>query len=157
MYLLIFLLDKIPHKLYILIVRIKILTFGLISLLMMSFVFSAEKKREVDPWQKLFTEPCEIIYFIMKDGTPFRCSSGETRRVHVPIEELKKRLKNEKEAYEIKDIAIVIHNHRTKRRFLEADWKFYRDLKRYGFSGQFLMYCHIANKTYDIEENKKSK
>ena len=120
---------------------------GLYLALLVPFFAAAE----INPWQKFFTEPCEIVYFIMKDGQPFRVSSGGVKSIHVPIEELKKRLKDEKEAYEIKDIAIIIHNHRTKARFLEADRKFYRDLKRRGFNGQFLMYCHRTNKTYDIE------
>ena len=118
--------------------------------------FLCAENSKVNSWQKLFIEPCEIIYFIMKDGQPFRVSSGGIKGIHVPIEELKKRLKNEKEAYEIKDIAVVIHNHRTKPRFLEADWKFYRDLKRRGFKGRFLLYCHRTNKVYDIEDKKKS-
>lgn len=134
--------------------RTKVLTLGLICLLMLGSVLFAEKK-QIIVWKELFTEPCEIVYFIMKDGQPFRVSSGGVKSIHVPIEELKKRLKDEKEAYEIKDIAIVIHNHRTKPRFLEADWKFYRDLKKRGFNGQFLMYCHRTNKVYDIENNSK--
>lgn len=127
---------------------------GLYAALLLCFVFPAEK-REINSWQELFTEPCEIVYFIMEDGQPFRVGSGGVRSIYVPIEELKKRLKNEKEGYEIKDIAIVIHNHRTKRKFLSADWKFYRDLKRRGFNGRFLLYCHRTEKVYDIEEKKK--
>ena len=128
---------------------------GLYLALLLCFVFSSEKNKQIKSWQELFTEPCEIVYFIMKDDTPFRCSSGREKSIHVPIEELKKRLKNEKERYEIKDIAIIIHNHRTKARFLEADWKFYRDLKHRGFNGQFLMYCHRTKEVYDIEEKKE--
>jgi len=127
----------------------------LVLIILPLLVLSAEKEAEVNPWQKFFTEPGEIVYFIMKDRQPFQVSSGRVKSIHVPIEELKKRLKNEEEGYEIKDIAIVIHNHRTKARFLEADWKFYRDLKRRGFNGRFLMYCHRTKITYDIEDNKK--
>ncbi len=137
--------------------RAKILTLGLIYFLLLGSVLSAEKKRQINFWQSLFTEPCEIVYFIMKDGQPFRCSSGRVKSIHVPIEELKKKLKNEEKAYKIKDIAIVIHNHRTKRRFLPADWKFYRELKRRGFNGRFLLYCHRTNKIYDIEDKAKSR
>lgn len=136
--------------------KAKVLILGLIYLLMLSCVLSGEKKKTVT-WQELFTEPCEVVYFIMKDGQPFRVSSGGVKSIHVPIEELKKRLKNEKEGYEIKDIAIVIHNHRTKRRFSSADWKFYRDLKHQGFNGRFLMYCHMTNKVYDIKDEEGSK
>lgn len=127
----------------------------LVIIILPLFIFSAQKKIGIKFWQELFTEPAEIVYFIMKDDQPFRVSSGRVKSIYVPIEELKKRLKNEKEAYEIKDIAIVIHNHRTKRRFSSADWKFYRDLKRRGFNGRFLLYCQRTNKTYDIGDDKK--
>ena len=131
----------------------------ILSILLVCFftLYGEEKNFISSYWQKFFTEPCEIVYFIMKDDTPFRISSGSVKSIYVPIEELKKRLKNEKEAYEIKDIAIVIHNHRTKPRFLQADWKFYRNFKRRGFNGQFLMYCHRTNKVYDIEDKGESK
>lgn len=131
--------------------RAKILVLSLILLLI---PLSGTEKADVlnYGWEELFTEPCEIVYFIMKDGQPFRISSRSVKSIHVPIEELKKRLKNEKEAYEIKDIAIVIHNHQNSRKFSPGDWQFYRDLKRRGFDGQFLMYCHMTNKTYNIED-----
>lgn len=136
--------------------KTKILILGLIYLLLLGPALSGEEKRQFNiSWEELFTEPCEIVYFIMKDGQPFRVSSGGVKSIYVPIEELKKRLKNEEEAYEIKDIAIVIHNHRTKPRFLAADWKFYRDLKSRGFNGLFLMYCHRTSKTYNIEKKSK--
>ena len=118
----------------------------------LALLLPAEEKKSANPWQKFFTEPCEIVYFIMKDRQPFRVSSGRVKSIYVPIEELEERLKNEEEGYEIKDIAIVIHNHRTKKRFLSADWKFYRDLKKRGFNGRFLIYCHMTNKTYNIED-----
>lgn len=112
--------------------RTKIMILGLICLLMLGCALSFEKKSQTNSWRNLFTEPVEIVYFIMKDNQPFRVSNEGVKSIHVPIEELKKRLKNEKEAYEIKDIAIVIHNHRTGRKFSPADWKFYGDLKEAG-------------------------
>lgn len=62
---------------------------------------------------------------------------------------LKKELK--KKGYEIKDIAVIIHNHLTVCRFSDEDHKRYRRLKKYGFEGLFLVYCHTSDKVYDIE------
>lgn len=134
--------------------KVKSLVLSLIFLIV-TLQLSAEEKRKINSWQELFTEPCEIIYFIMKDSQPFRVSSGGVTNTHVPIEELSKRLKNEEEGYEIKDIAIVIHNHHTGRRFSPADWTFYRDLKHRGFNGRFLMYCHKTKEVYNIEDGNK--
>lgn len=125
--------------------------------LYLAFLIPLFAAADFNSWKDLFTEPCEIVYFIMKDRQPFRISNEGVKSIHVPIEELEKRLKGEKEAYEIKDIAIVIHNHRTGRKFSPADWKFYGDLKKRGFNGRFLIYCHMTNKTYDIETEEANK
>jgi len=128
--------------------RIKILTLGLIFLLSLGSVLSAGGK-QINFWQKFFTEPVETIYFIMRDGTLFKKSNQEERLIRLSAGILKEDLK--KKSYKIKDIAIIIHNHRFERKFSDADWKFYRDLKKRGFNGLFLLYCHGTNKIYTLE------
>jgi len=119
-------------------------------------VLPTEKEAEVNPWQKFFTEPFETIYFIMKDGAPFRYSNKNKKGIYMNIEVLQERLKKVKgKDYSIKDIAVFIHNYYTRCKFSLEDRKFYRKFKRYGFNGLFLLYCHRTNKTYDIEDNKK--
>lgn len=130
----------------------KVLTLGLIYLLMMSFIFSAKEESHFNFWQKFFTEPVETIYIIMKDGTLFKYTNHEERLIHLGAGILEDTLK--KRSYKIKDIAIIIHNHRLEREFSESDWRLYRDLKRRSFDGLFLIYCHRTNKTYCLEDKK---
>ena len=153
--------DKIIHKSYLLIagaikMRMKILILGLICLLMLSPVLSAEKKEiaNVD-WRELFTEPIEIVYIIMKDGATFPHTSKHGAMVDMSIGRLEEELRKIKgKNYSIKEIAVVIHNHRMNKNFGQEDWRQYRMLKKYGFNGQFLLYCHRTKKVYDIEKSK---
>lgn len=132
----------------------KIRTLGLICLLVLGSVLFAEKKAPPNPWQQLFTEPFEIAYVIMKDRITFTYTSGLENEVYISIGKLEKKLK--KMGYKIEDIVVVIHNHLTDYKFSPRDYKMYRRLKKYGFKGHFLLYSHMTNKTYDIEDGKKS-
>lgn len=138
--------------------KAKILILGLIYLLMVGSVLSTEKENLIgEYWQKLFTEPVETIYFIMEDGVGFRHSNQDERIIYIDVEELKKSLKTLERTYEIKDISIVIHNHRIERKFSISDKRFYGNLKKYGFNGQFLIYCHRTKEVYNIKGKEKSK
>ncbi|MCK4816037.1 hypothetical protein KA005_09705, partial [bacterium] len=97
--------------------------------------------------------PVERIYIIMKDGARLKDTNYEERLVRISAGLFENALK--KKGYKIKDIATIIHNHRFKREFSPADWRFYRDLKRRGFNGRFLIYCHRTNKVYNIEDKAK--
>jgi len=124
--------------------RVRILTLWLTFLLMPLLA-----SESINPWQELFTEPVEKIHVIMKDKVVFRFTSQYENMVHLNAPGIKKELK--KYNYKIKDIEIVIHNHFTDCKFSTADHRQYRVLKRHGFNGHFLLYCHRTNKTYDIE------
>ena len=130
--------------------RAKIFVLGLILLLT---PLSGTEKADVlnHDWQSLFTEPCETIYIIMKDNKIFKDSTQNVGGVLVNAEGIKEALGNTRK-YSMEDIAIVIHNHRFRRKFSSSDWQFYRDLKKRGFNGHFLMYCHISKKVYNIED-----
>jgi len=134
--------------------KTKILTLGLICLLILGSILSAKEKRQTNFWQNFFTEPFETVYIIMKDGTAFKHTNQEERFIRLSAGILKETLK--KKSYKIKDIAIIIHNHRIEQKFSPTDWKFYKDLKKRGFDGLFLIYCHRTNKTYILEEKKES-
>lgn len=118
---------------------------------MVSSILPAEKENAInDYWKKLFSEPVETIYIIMEDGIGFRHSNQYEKLIYVDIKDLKKRLKTPDRIYEIKDIAIIIHNHLIKKKFSDNDKRFYRNLKKHGFNGMFLIYCHRTNKTYSL-------
>lgn len=128
----------------------KIFILALIYLLPMGLPFPGEKRDPINFWQKLFTEPVETIYFIMKDGAPFRYSNQDENFIYMRAEDLEKALKTPEKTYRIKDIAVVIHNHFINDEFSDGDRKQYRDLKKRGFDDLFLMYCHRTNKTYSL-------
>jgi len=127
--------------------RAKILILGLGCLLMAGSVLSGEKAR-IKSWLDYFPDPVERIYIVMKDGKAFKHTNYEERLVYVGAGILEDFLK--KKGYEIKDIAIIIHNHRFEQKFAPADWKFYNDLKRRSFNGYFLLYCHKTKEVYPI-------
>ena len=134
--------------------RTKILTLGLISLLMLSCVLSAKDKKQAKSWLDYFPDLVERIYIIMKDGMAFKHTNYEERLIRIGAGWLEETLK--KKGYRIKDISIIIHNHRIERKFSDADWRFYRDLKKREFNGRFLIYCHLTKAVYSISLLKQS-
>lgn len=138
--------------------RAKALTLSLIYLLLLGPAFSAEKKEISNVnWRELFTEPFEIAYVIMRDGATFPNTSENDVMVDMSIGKLEEKLQRVKgKNYSIKEIAIVIHNHRMKKNFSQEDWRQYYMLKKYGFTGRFLLYCHRTKEVYNIEDKKKS-
>ncbi|MBA7513319.1 hypothetical protein ES705_05334 [subsurface metagenome] len=135
--------------------RTKILIMGVISLLMLSSILSAEEKEQINFWQKLFPDRLERVYIIMKDGTIFKHTSHYEDKIYMSMESLQRTLK--KKDCTIKDIAIIIHNHLKNSKFSSIDHKQYMRLKKHGFNGSFLLYSHMTSKTYDIEDKGKSK
>ena len=121
---------------------------------MLSCIGSLDKKGYNNLWQKFFPDQLEKLYIIMKDRTIFEHSSQDEVRIDMNIGLLEKRLKEKN--YNIKEIGVVIHNHRRNKNFTREDHIQYWMLKSYGFDGQFLIYCHRTNKTYDIEDENKS-
>ena len=123
---------------------------------MVSSAFSTEKESDFNPWQKVFPDQVERIYIIMKDGTFFKRTDHYENKVNVDIGLLEEDLKRIKgKNYSIKDIAVIIHNHLKGCRFSYEDRKQYRRLKRYGFNGFFLLYCHSSNEVINIEDKTK--
>jgi len=119
---------------------------------MLGSVLSTEKTGIINPWQRLFTEPIEIVYIIMKDGVGFKHTSRYETKIHLNIGMLERKLKKiKKRNYSIKEIMIVIHNHLRNSEFSPEDHRQYMRLKEHGFNGSFLLYSHMTNKTYNIE------
>lgn len=138
--------------------RVKILLLELICLLMIVSILSAKGEKRIYSWQELFPNPIERVYIFMKDGMVIKHTSHDETGIHMSIgrlEETLRKIKNKN--YSIKEIKIIIHNHRWKNYFSPSDYRQYSMLKRYGFNGQFLMYCYRTKEVYDIEEKEKSK
>lgn len=125
---------------------------------MLGSVLSAGKEKRVYSWQELFPDRLERVYIFMKDGMVIKHTSHDETGIHMSIarlEETLRKIKNKN--YSIKEIEVIIHNHRWENYFSPSDHRQYSMLKKYGFNGRFLMYCHRTKEAYDIEENKKSK
>jgi len=121
---------------------------GLI-LLMLGYAFSAEKKRQINiSWQEFFPDHLERVYIIMKDGTIIQHSSQHEAMIDMSIGMLEAKLREKGSS--IKEIAIIIHNHRKEKSFSRSDYKQYWTLKNYGFDGRFLIYCHRTKEVYPI-------
>lgn len=129
--------------------RVKIFVLGLAC-----FLTPLLESENLNFFAPLFTEPGEKVYFIMKDGILFEHTDCYENVIYMRIGELETGLSTSEKSYKIKDIAIVIHNHRTNKRFTPEDISQHEDLKRYGFNGLFMIYCHMTNKTYCLEEEK---
>ena len=83
--------------------RAKILTLVICSLILSS-VLPAKKKREANFWKKLFTDPIERVYIIMKDSTIINYTSLYNDRVYISIRRLEKTLEKFKNKnYSIKN------------------------------------------------------
>jgi hypothetical protein len=119
---------------------------------MLASIFSASEKR-INSWQELFPDHLERVYVVMKDGATFPHTSRYEAMVDMSMGRLEEKLRRVKgKNYSIKEIAVVIHNHRMKKNFGREDWRQYYMLKNYGFNGLFLLYCHRTNKVYNIEK-----
>lgn len=122
----------------------------LILLIMMMPLFASEDFNFFAP---LFTDPVERVYFIMKDGTLFEHTDCYENVIYMRIGDLEEGLNTSEKSYKIKDIAIVIHNHRKNKYFTPEDISQHEVLKGYGFNGLFMIYCHMTKETYCMEEN----
>jgi len=135
--------------------KTKTLILGLISLLMLSCTLTAKvEKRQINiSWKELFPDHLERVYIFMKDGTIFRHSSQYESMIAMNIDMLEKELKEKN--LNIKQIGVIVHNHRISKNFSRSDYRQYWTLKGYGFKGQFLMYCHRTKEIYDIEDKNR--
>jgi hypothetical protein len=85
------------------------------------------------PW----SEPIEVCYIIPYDGKKIiKVTSGMEDRVYF-VPSFKAII--EKKGYSLKDILIIIHSHLGPEGFSGSDIILYRNLKRDGFKGVFLL------------------
>ena len=90
-------------------------------------------------WDGLFTEPCETSYVVFWDGDMYKFTSYEGERVDLQYSHFKEFL--EIKGYEIKDIAIKIHNHLPGGSYIfsDGDLKFMRAMRHDGFEGSYCL------------------
>ncbi len=134
--------------------KIRILILGLILLLIP--LSGIEKSGVINyDWQELFPDHLERVYIIIKNGAIIQHSSQYEAMINISVGMLETRL--EERGSSIKEIVIIIHNHRKEKSFSRNDYKQYWTLKSYGFDGLFLLYCHRTKEVCDIESGEKLK
>lgn len=97
-----------------------------------------------------FTEPIEVMYFLMDDMKLLKITSHDEIRIEFKIWELKKDF--ERNGYEISNIIVIIHNHMKCAYFSDDDINTYRTFKGEGFKGKFYIYVHRNKGIYELAE-----
>ena len=119
---------------------------------------SDEEKKLDKYWGGQFKDLVESVHIVMKDGSTFKISSQEGRKVNLDVGMFDKYLRKIKgKEYSVKDIDTVIHNHLKRPKFSPSDKKQYRRFKDFGFTGKFLMYSHLREQAYEYKPKEKNK
>jgi len=98
-----------------------------------------------------FTEPIEVIYFLMNDLRLYGVTSNFENKVGFDLYNTQKIWK--KDGYIVSDIIVVIHGHKKSRYFSPSDIRRWRSLKRAGFTGDFCIYLKRNKTIYIITED----
>lgn len=102
----------------------------------------------INIFRNCFKEPFETMYFLMNTGLPIAMSIHDTRSCGVSAPFVNRYLKSKD--LKVSDISIVIHNHPSGiLRFSHKDIIFLNDLKRYGFTGTYLLWANGRIKPYE--------
>ena len=99
-----------------------------------------------------FTEPIEVIYFLMNDMKLYKLTSNYENKVGFDLYNVQKMWK--RDGYKVSDIMVVIHGHKTSRYFSPSDVRRWRSLQRAGFTGDFCIYLKRNKTIYIITEDK---
>jgi len=100
-------------------------------------------------YESAFTQPFELCLFIFADGDILIGTNQFMDRIYFPTPISEFFIKQGKD---IKNLAIVVHNHLSPASFSPDDKKFYHTLKRAGFTGRFAIYYPFSKRTIFYEE-----
>ncbi len=104
---------------------------------------------------KIFTEPFETLAIITNDGKAITVTNQLADQVRSSIGELEIYLKSI--AHDFDTIELIIHNHPTPARWSKQDKRFYNQLKREGFKGDFVLYFPWNKSMRYIENNESER
>jgi len=104
-------------------------------------------------FKDMFTEPVEVMYFLMYDMKLYKITSNEEHRVSFNLRDLKKLFGND--GYDFTDVILIIHNHQMVRYFSFQDADVYRRFMEEGFTGNFYMYNELNRKLYILRWHDK--
>ena len=100
-------------------------------------------------WNK-FTEPIEVMYFLMDNMKLYKITSNDENRVSFRMWELKAWFKQG--GYKISCVIVIIHGHTKLARFSRDDIITYKLFKGEGFEGKFYIYVHRTKAIYELAE-----
>lgn len=114
------------------------------------FVYNHQPK-----FEEIFTEPFESLAIYTENGKTITITSHLEDRVRGTLEEIENYL--DYVGSDLTSIKVIAHNHLTPGGWSFQDKKFYHELKREGFKGQFILYFPWSKRTKLIEEPDDSK
>ena len=101
-------------------------------------------------FEKIFTEPFESLAIYTENGKTITITSHLEDRVKGTLEEIENYLDHV--GSDLTSVKVIAHNHLTPGRWSFQDKKFYHELKREGFKGQFVLYFPWNKSTVHLEE-----
>ena len=101
-------------------------------------------------FKDMFTEPIEVIYFLMDDMALYKITSNYENKVYLNMWVLKKDFNQN--GHTFSDIIVIIHNHTRNTYFSSDDIDAYRTFKNAGFEGKFYLYVYRNKTIYELTE-----
>jgi len=101
-------------------------------------------------FENRFTEPIEVMYFLMNDMRLFKVTSNHENKVSFVLPVLVGEFKQN--GYDISDIIVIIHNHQKRTYFSRSDIVIYGLFKGEGFDGKFYIYVWRTKGIYELAE-----
>lgn len=95
-------------------------------------------------FKEFFREPFESAVFIFKDGTFYVFSTHHEIGIFYPVAYILDYFK--KNGKDMKDVAIIVHNHQEPTPFSPGNNTVYHYLKNRGFNGLFIIYYPFSGK-----------
>jgi len=101
--------------------------------------------------KEIFRDQVERVVFITADLKIYILNSGEIERIAGPDSRVCEYLKEQ--GIKISNIALIVHNHFTPRRFTFRDTQTYHYFRNQGFRGLFAIY-YPATGTVRVKEDE---
>jgi len=136
--------------------KMKKITVLVLSVLVPLASFAQNKRALVYDYQpkleKIFTEPFEVMAIYTKNGKTITITSHLVNRVNGSLEEIEYYLNLV--GSNLESAKSIVHNHPTPNRWSLQDKKFYYELKREGFKGEFVLYFPWSKSERHMEKPK---
>jgi len=138
--------------------RMKKLTVFVLLVLLPTVSFAQKKRVLVYDYQpglkEIFTEPFEIMAIYNENGKTITITSHLEHKVNGSLNEIEYYLNIV--GSDLESAKFIIHNHLVPYRWSLKDKKFYHDLKKKGFKGQFILYFPWSKSVRYMEEPNKT-